>query len=169
MLHVLRHYLPLRTALLVLSEAALITLTVMIGMSSHLWSVGEETARELAFQGLSRQDAIWRCFFSSLMVSVLAQITISFSELYDFRISSSLYERAARFFGATGSAILLCIVSVALADMWKLDRILDFPGLPLSQRVVLLTTSLIVAFVSCISGGTCSTPGFGTRASASGS
>ena len=146
MLHVLRHYLPLRKALLVLSETVLITLVVMAGMSSHLWEVTEELQRDLAYQTLSPKDARWHALLASILVAILAQITISFNELYDFRVSGSRYDRAARFLGSAGTAVLLVTAVVGLLRLWEVRRVLDFPGLPFAQTVALLTISLILAF-----------------------
>ncbi len=147
MLHVLRHYLPLRKALLIASETALITLVVMAVLSSHLWHVTYPTRRLLAFEGLDPPDARWRVLVSSLVVACMAQITLAFNELYDFRVSSSRFERMARFLTSTGSAILLVTVILALVEKWGLERVLDFPALPFAQTVVLLTTALFVAFL----------------------
>lgn len=146
MLHVLRHYLPLRKALLVASETFLLTVVVLFGMSSHLWRATEETRRALAIENLDPIGAAWRCLFSSLLVAVLAQITISFNELYDFRISRSRYDRAARFLSSAGSAILLVTAALGLLHLWDAERVLDFPGLPFNQTVVVVTGSLILAF-----------------------
>jgi exopolysaccharide biosynthesis polyprenyl glycosylphosphotransferase len=146
MLHVLRHYLPFQKGLLIVSETALITLALMAGMSSHLWSVDQDMRRILANESLDPSQALWLCFFSVLTVSVLVQVVLSFNELYDFRISASPYERAARFLGSAGSAALLAAAIVAVAELWELERLLEFPGLPITQTVVLLTISLGFAF-----------------------
>ena len=150
MLHVLRHYLPFRKALLIVCETLLLTLVVGFGMSSHLlWvEVTDSTMRILAQakEPLQLGEAIWHVWVSAILVSVLAQIAIAFNELYDFRVSSSRFDRASRFLGSAGWAILLVLASVALMEFWGIERILDFPGLPLSQTVILLTSTLIVGF-----------------------
>jgi len=147
MLHVLRHYLPVRKLLLIASELAILGLMVFLGMSSHLWwRIDDMTSHRIALEGLSVPDARWRCLISALMTAALAQVAIGFNELYDFRISSSRFERAARFLGSAGSAILLVLVVVSLVHVWDVERILDFPGLPFTQRLVLLTTTLTAGF-----------------------
>jgi lipopolysaccharide/colanic/teichoic acid biosynthesis glycosyltransferase len=147
MLHVLRHYLPVRKLALMASELAILGTLIFLGMSSHLWlSINVATEHRIAFERLSVVDARWRCLISALMVAVLAQIAIGFNELYDFRISSSRYDRASRFLGSAGSAILLVLVVVCLVHVWDIDRILDFPGLPLTQVLVVLVTTLMVGF-----------------------
>ncbi|MCZ6599149.1 MAG: TIGR03013 family PEP-CTERM/XrtA system glycosyltransferase [Planctomycetota bacterium] len=147
MLHVLRHYLPIRKTLLIASELVLLTTIVAVGMSFHLWfGVDEDTGRRIAMTSLSPIQALWRCVISSFMVAVLAQIAIAFNELYDFRVSSSPYERATRFLGSAGSAILLVLGAVFLMNVWGIERVLDFPGLPFSQRLVLLTFTLMLGF-----------------------
>lgn len=150
MLHVLRHYLPFRKALLIACETVLLTLVVGIGMSSHLLfvEVTGSTMRLLAQASppLKLADGITQAWISAFMVSVLAQFAIAFNELYDFRVSSSRYTRAARFLGSTGWAVLIVLGSVTLMEFWGIQRVLNFPGLPLSQTVVLLTSTLIVGF-----------------------
>jgi lipopolysaccharide/colanic/teichoic acid biosynthesis glycosyltransferase len=155
MLHVLRHYLPVRKALLILSETALLTLIAALGMAAHLWPYlagwGSEPSDAvrvaLAIDGLSLQDAFWHCVGSSLVVSVICQVAMGFNELYDFRVSSSSYERSARFLGSAASAILLTLLLLALVPLWGAERLLAFPGLPLTQRIVLLTITLSLGFV----------------------
>jgi len=146
MLHVLRHYRPFQKSLLIASETVLFTLVVMTGLSLHLWKLTSENAVLLAQEGLDQEAALWRCFLSSMMVAVLAQVAIGFNELYDFRISGSRYDRAARFLGSAGSAVILVVVCVGLMEVAEVDRVLDFPGLPLSQVVVILTSTMILGF-----------------------
>ena len=146
MLNVLRHYLPLRKALLVASELVLITVVVLAVMSAHLWTPSRALRAELAQASLDPSDARWRILLSSLMVAVLAQLTLAFNELYDFRVSSSRFERMARFLSSSASAILLVTLALALVRAWDIERVLEFPPLPFTQTVVLLTTALFAAF-----------------------
>ncbi len=147
MLHVIRHYFPVRKALLVVSETILITLIVFATMSAHLWQPDKELHKDLAYASLDVRDALWRSFFSAFIVAVLSQVTISFNELYDFRISHSRYDRAARFLGSAGSAVLLVILAVGAAELLGLERGLAFPGLPFTQAVVLLACTMGLAFL----------------------
>ena len=147
MLHVLRHYLPLRKALLILSETVLITIIVAIGMSAHLWRVSEGIWRTLAEnEGITPEEARGICLFSSFIVAVLAQLSIAFNELYDFRFSASRFDRMSRFTTSAGTAMLLVIVAVGICEAAGLKNFLYFPGLPFSQRIVLLTTALALSF-----------------------
>jgi len=147
MLHVLRHYLPLRKALLILSETVLITLIVVIGMSSHLWRVSDGMWRTLAEnEGISPEEARSICLFSSFFVALLGQLSLAFNELYDFRFSASRFDRMARFTTSAGTAMLLVIVAVGICEAAGSNSLLYFPGLPFSQRIVLLTTALALAF-----------------------
>jgi exopolysaccharide biosynthesis polyprenyl glycosylphosphotransferase len=146
MLHLLRHYLPLRKVLLIASETVLLTMVITVGMSAHLWAVTDVVRRLIAQQDLSVDEARWRCLVSALMVSVLAQLTLSINELYDFRISGSRHDRASRFLGSAGSAIVIVIALVALMHIWSVERVLDFPGLSLANRVAVLTFTMVVAF-----------------------
>jgi lipopolysaccharide/colanic/teichoic acid biosynthesis glycosyltransferase len=147
MLNVLRHYLPFRKALLVASELVLITLVVMAVMSSHLWTPSRSVRELLALASLDPADARWRVLVSSLMVALLAQLTLAFNELYDFRISSSRFERMARFLTSSSSAVLLVIIALAATRSWKIERVLEFPPLPFLQAVVLVTSALFAAFL----------------------
>ena len=141
MLHVLRHYFPIRKALLIASETVILTTVVYLVMAAHLWEIqpGSELARELGRRSLTPAEARWIVMLSSLMVAVLAQVAISFNELYDFRISSSRYDRAARFVSSAGSAVALVLAAVALLHVWRVEQVLAFPVMPVEQRVVLLT------------------------------
>ncbi len=146
MLDVLRHYLPFRKVLLIACETVLLTVVVMVGMSAHLWNPQDTTLQLIAWEGLNPEDARWRCLFSAWMVAVLAQLTLSMNELYDFRVSSSRYERMSRFLGSAGSAVLILVALVFLMEIWGIQRVLDFPGLPTAHEIVVLTTSLMVGF-----------------------
>ena len=147
MRHVLRHYLPIRKALLVISETLLLSAVLFVGLSAHLWRK-DPTALELVlWQGLSPNDALWRSLLSAITVALLVQVAISFNELYDFRISSSRFDRASRFVGSAGVGIALSLAAVVATNLWGLERIFEFPGLHLSQTVVLLTFSLLASFV----------------------
>ena len=154
MLRVLQHYLPIRTALLVLSETVLLLTVFGGGMSQHLWEAlsgrrdpqfGQVT-RMLARLSMTPSDAFWRCVLSAGVVTALCQIAIGFNRLYEFHISSSRYERAARFVESAGTALGLSGGLVFLTDYWRLDRVLDFPGLTLSQKIQTLVVSLVTAF-----------------------
>lgn len=146
MLQVLRHYLPLRKALLLAGENLLLTAVILAAMSSHLWQLSLEARRILAQEGLTPDAAFGRCAVSAFFVAVIAQFAMSLSELYDPRVSGSRYERASRFIGSAGAAIALVLASVLIAHAWGLERALDFPGLPLLSRVVFLTFTLALGF-----------------------
>lgn len=146
MLNVLRHYFPLRKALLVSSETLLLWLVVALGMSAHLWQPTQGVYRLLAFHSMGVDTARVRCILSALLVSVLAQFAIAFNELYDFRVSGSRYDQAQRFVGSMGAAMLLTLGAVVLMDVWGFERVLDFPGLPLTARVRLLVFCLLTGF-----------------------
>ena len=146
MLRVLRHYLPVRRALLVFSETILLTLIFSVGMTAHLKQPTEGVIAGLAEMGLGQESAFQRCILSAFMLAVLSQVLISFNELYDFRISSSKHDRAGRFVGSSGSAIAVGLGSVILARFWHLEKVLDFPGLSTSQLVQTLVFTMLVAF-----------------------
>jgi exopolysaccharide biosynthesis polyprenyl glycosylphosphotransferase len=146
MLRVLRHYLPLRRALLVFSETALLGGVLAAGMAAHLWAPDNAVAARVILEGLSLADARRVCLFSAFSIAVLAQIAIAFNELYDFRVSSSRYDRASRFVGSTGTAIMIALAGVFLARSWELRRVLQFPGLQPSQLYQTLVFTLLFGF-----------------------
>ncbi|MDP6520456.1 MAG: TIGR03013 family PEP-CTERM/XrtA system glycosyltransferase [Planctomycetota bacterium] len=146
MLRVIQHYLPLRRALLILSETVLLTVVLAAAMTSHLLDPTRAVVIDLAHRSMSPDTAITRCVFSALLLSIIAQVAISFNELYDFRVSSSRYERASRFVESAGSALALTLMAMFLVDAWGLSTVLDFPGLSLSERVQSLVFSMLLGF-----------------------
>lgn len=146
MLRVLRHYLPVRRALLVFSETALLSGVLVAGMTTHLWEPEQATYARVIMEGLSHTEALRLCVYSSITIALLAQIAIAFNELYDFRVSSSRYDRASRFVGSTGSAVALALVGVFLARTWGLSRVLNFPGMLPSQLYQTLVFALLTGF-----------------------
>ncbi|HED64099.1 MAG TPA: TIGR03013 family PEP-CTERM/XrtA system glycosyltransferase [Planctomycetes bacterium] len=147
MRHVLRHYLPIRKALLVASETVLLWTVLCVGMTSHLWSVDRELQHALAERSMTPPQALTRCILSAFLATVLAQIAISFNELYDFRVSSSRYERASRFLISAGSSIFLVTLATAAAVSFGSPSAYPFPGLPFSQAILLQAFSLAAGFV----------------------
>ena len=148
MLSVLRHYLPVRKALLILSETVILTLCLWAWLSAHLWDPSEVVQRKLllAIPALTAHDAIVRCLTTSFFFSLIAQLAIAFNELYDVRVSSSRYDRASRFVESAGSAIGLVLLAAVLVDRWELRHILDTPPLTTSERVQTLVFALLTGF-----------------------
>ncbi len=148
MIRVLRHYLPMRRALLMLSETLLLFLAMGLGMTAHLMlkEPTEAVILNLAKDGLNREDGAWRCLLSAFLLALIAQVAIAFNELYDFSISMSRFDRASRFVSSTGSAILLSLGLVSLAHVWNLGRVLDFPGLSYSQKAQTLVFTQLLGF-----------------------
>jgi len=146
MLRVLRHYLPMRRALLVFSETALLYGVLAVGLSMHLFRDDPAVAARILHENLSRSDALDRCLISAFLLAILSQLAIAFNELYDFRVSVSRYDRAARFVASGGSAVAAALGAVLLARAWKLERVLDFPGLALSQLVQGLVFTMLLGF-----------------------
>jgi lipopolysaccharide/colanic/teichoic acid biosynthesis glycosyltransferase len=130
----------------------ILTSVLGAGLSQHLWEMlaGRKGARfaevRRAMGNLFPREALARCLVSALVVALIAQGAIALNRLYEFGISSSRYQRAARFVEAAGVALAACVGVTVLADLWGLERVLDFPGLSLSQRVQTLVVSLITAF-----------------------
>ncbi len=148
MLRVLRHYLPIRKALLIAGETVLLTLVLSLWLSAHLWEPTSALRGELAqlVPALSVDDAAVRCVLTAFTLSVLAQLAIAFNELYDVRVSGSNYDRSSRFVESAGSALGLALGAVLLAHVWGLQRVLDVPPLSLSQRVQTVVFGLLTGF-----------------------
>ena len=146
MLRVLRHYLPLRRALLILSETVLMTAVLGIGMTLHLETPSHGVVSILIHDGMTVGSAFTRCLFSAFLLSTLAQVLIALNELYDFRISNSRVDRASRFVVSGGGAIAVALAAVLLARIWHLTKVLDFPGLSTSQLVQTLVFTMLVGF-----------------------
>ncbi|QDU67160.1 TIGR03013 family XrtA/PEP-CTERM system glycosyltransferase [Engelhardtia mirabilis] len=147
MLNILRHYLPLRKALLITSETVFLTLVVALGMTAHLlFDPDQEMLRRVAIDRYSHADAVLRCLFGAFQAALIGQGALAFNELYEFRRSAGRVERFAGFVGSAGLALLAVVSLVLLCNFWRLDSVLDFPGLTLSQTVQVLVFSLSVGF-----------------------
>ncbi len=146
MLHVLRHYFPIRKAALVLSEMLVLSAVLAAGMTMHLWNPGASMRALLALEDLSVEGAEYRCLLSAFLLAALSQIAISFNELYDFQVSSSRYERASRFVESAGTSLAFSLGLVVLTHYWGLSGLVGFPGLSLSQSVQTLTFTQLFGF-----------------------
>jgi len=154
MLRVLQHYLPVRTAMLFFGETVLLWIVVSVGMSQHLWELvmgirGEnfrELNQDLGRLGLGAESGLWTCVISALLVTLICQVAIGFNGLYEFHVSSSRYERAARFVESAGAGIAMALVALAAAHFWSFGRVLAFPGLGLTQKLLHLVGSLVTGF-----------------------
>ncbi|MBK7644061.1 MAG: TIGR03013 family PEP-CTERM/XrtA system glycosyltransferase [Planctomycetes bacterium] len=150
MLRVLRHYLPIRKALLIASETVLLTLSLWAWTSAHLWSPSAGVLGAMASmvpENYTAAAALSKCFWSSLILAVVAQVAVAFNELYDVRISGSRYNRASRFVESAGSALMLVLFATWLAHIWRLSSILEFPPLTLGQKVQALIFALLSGFL----------------------
>lgn len=146
MLRVLHHYVPLRTALLGLSEALLLLTILGAGMSQHLWDAGRDLRMQLARQGYSIDDAFWRCVQSSAVLMLIGLVSIGFNQLYEFRVSTTRELRAKRFVESIGTALALTVGTLLLVHFSGARQLLAFPGLGLSQRVQTLVVSMVTGF-----------------------
>lgn len=148
MLRVLSHYLPVRKALLVLSETMILWTVLALAGSVHLWDPSREIHRALARARIPMgvETAQGHVYISAFLLAVIVQFAISFNELYDFRVSLSRYDRARRFVGSMGSALIVALLVVVLAHVWKLEPAFDFPGLSLLQKVRMLVFGILMGF-----------------------
>lgn len=147
MLRLLSHYLPLRKALLILSETIVLWGVLAAMGTAHLLDPSQLVYRTLALENLGIDRARLQGVLTALMLAILSQLAISFNELYDFRVSSSRYDRASRFVGSMGSATVACLLAVALAEIWELGSAFDFPGLTLVEKVRVVVFGLLAGFV----------------------
>lgn len=146
MLHVIRHYLPARKALLFFSETALLGGVVAAGMTTHLLHPSSDVIVRITQASLDPDQALTRCLISSVLLVFLSQVAIGFNELYDFRISSSLFDRASRFVASAGSALFLALGAVLVTRLSGLKGVLDFPGMTGSQLVQTLVFTMMFGF-----------------------
>ena len=146
MIQVLRQYLPARKALLVFSETLILFVVIAAGITLHLWSPTRTTFVVLAHESMSLEVAQQQCLISSFLFAVLAQIAISFNELYDLRRSTSSYTRAQRFLVSAGSALFLTLAVYLIAEVSDLGALLNIPGLTAAEAVSKLIFSLILGF-----------------------
>jgi len=148
MLRVLRHYLPIRKVLLILSETALLSAVLSAWMTAHLWQPSELVLAQLyeRIPALDVDDALLRCVYSCFLLSVLAQFAIGFNELYDVRVSGSRVDRSGRFVESAGSALALSLLAVFVLPTWGLPEVLDFPPLSTSQRIQTLVFAMLSGF-----------------------
>ena len=151
MLRVLRHYLPLRKVLLILSETLILSLALLAWTTLHLWEPSDAVRIALARalpEAYNAETAAWMCARSAILLAVLAQLAISFNELYDVRVSGSRFHRAARFVESAGSSLALLLLITWLAHIWKLQQVLDFPPLSLGEKVKALVFGLLTGFLA---------------------
>ncbi len=149
MLRVLSHYLPVRKALLILSETLILWAVLTLVGQSHLREPTHDLYRALSrdmFVSMSVETAMSHVMVNALAVALLVQFAISFNELYDFRVSLSRYERARRFLGSVASALLVSLSVVVLADIWHWEPAFDFPGLSLLQKIRMLVFGVLLSF-----------------------
>jgi len=152
MLRVLQHYLPVRTALLVVLEAIVLGAILGAGMTGHLWEVaadpasptaeGAEIIDRLTPLSLSPADAIRRCGLSALLVTAIGLLCLGLNRLYEFQVSASRYERASRFVESTGAGLAVSLGLVGAARVLGANGVLAFPGLTLAQTLQQLSVTL---------------------------
>jgi len=146
MFQVLRQYLPAQKALLVFSETLILFGVNAVGLTMHLWTPTRNTYVALAHESLSLEVANQRCLVSAFLFSVIAQVAISFNELYDIRRSTSSYTRAQGFIVSAGSAIFLTLSVYFVAEVSDVGPLLDVPGLTPLETIRKLIFVLVVGF-----------------------
>ena len=146
MFQVLRQYLPAQKALLVFSETLILFGVNAVGLTMHLWIPTRNTYVALAHESLSLAVANQRCLVSAFLFAVIAQVAISFNELYDIRRSTSSHTRAQGFIVSAGSAIFLTLSVYFLAEVSDIGPLLDVPGLTLLETTRKLIFVLVVGF-----------------------
>jgi sugar transferase (PEP-CTERM system associated) len=156
MLRVLQHYFPVRTFLLVSVEALLLWAVTTAGMTHHLWDLlvdpasadpqSREVAVKLTNESLLPRDALFRCGFSSALVTLTLLLSIGLNRLYEFQITASRYERASRFVESAGIGIALTLGLVIVSHLLGADLLYAFPGLSLSEKIQVLVATVSSGF-----------------------
>lgn len=117
MIRVFQQFVPKRKLLLVASEGSLLVATILLGTSMP----GLATARVW--------DASWenlyRGLLSALTVAVLCQVSLSYNDLYDWRVSRNRLDLPNRLLNSAGFSLITLAVIV-----FVLPGLFYFPGMP---------------------------------------
>jgi sugar transferase (PEP-CTERM system associated) len=134
MIRLFQQFVPRRKLLLIASECLLLSAVVFAGTC-----LPGLATRPLAW---ATPHQIWRGILSALTVSVLCQVSLSFNDLYDWRVSRNRRDLPNRLLHATGFGLITLAVIVFLQP-----RLFAFPCLPdLHSETWKLVLVLGVAF-----------------------
>jgi len=136
MIRLFQQFIPRRKLLLIASEGILLMLVVFLGTSLPF----------LATHHLS--DASWpqilKGLLSAFTVAVLCQVSLSYNDLYDWRVSQNRLDLPNRLLHASGFAFIALAVIVFL-----FPQLFQFPGMPdLSGQTWKLVLILVLAFAA---------------------
>ena len=135
MIRLFQQFVPRRKVLLVTSESGILFL-FLFGLSS-LPPLASQTV-----QWWPPDGDIWRGILSCLAIAVLCQVSLSYNDLYDWRVSQNRRELFTRLLHAYGYALVgLSLVVLVFPGLFY------FPGLPrLSAETWKLILILLLAF-----------------------
>ncbi len=117
MVRLFQQHVPKRKLLLILSEGFLLTAVVFFGTS-----LPGLATRPLA---QATPDQWVKGLLSALTVAVLAQVSLSYNDLYDWRVSQNRQDLPNRLLHAAGFAFIILAILVFL-----FPRLFFFPGIP---------------------------------------
>lgn len=133
MIRVFQQFVPKRKLMLVASETLLLTLGLMLGTSLP----GIAT---MPFEGID-SEAFVRGLLTSLTIAILCQVSLSYNDLYDWRISRNRLDLPNRLLHAAGfSLITLSVI------LFFLPSLFYFPCMPSLQGQ---TWKLVVVLAGC--------------------
>lgn len=133
MIRVFQQFIPLRKLLLVASETVLLTAGLMVGTSLPGFAVRP-------FEGATGGD-FWRGILSALTIAVLCQVSISYNDLYDWRISRNRLDLPNRLLHAAGFSLITLSVIV-----FFFPSLFFFPSIPTLQGQ---TWKLVAVLAGC--------------------
>lgn len=138
MIRVFQQFIPRRKLLLVASETCLLTAGLLVGTS--LPGLAVRPIEEAS------SGEVWRGALSALTVAVLCQVSISYNDLYDWRISRNRLDLPNRLLHAAGFSLILLSVIV-----FFFPTLFYFPSMPTLQGqtwklVVVLAASFAILY-----------------------
>ncbi len=136
MIKLFQQFIPRRKLLLIASEGILLMLVVFLGTSLPF----------LATQHVSEANPheILKGLLSAFTVAVLCQVSLSYNDLYDWRVSQNRLDLPNRLLHAAGFAFIALAVIVFI-----FPQLFQFPGMPdLSGQTWKLVLILVLAFAA---------------------
>ncbi len=117
MIRLFQQHIPKRRLLLLGSEALLLMTTMFLGAS-----IPGISTRSL---GDSTPVQVWRGVLSAFLIALLAQISLSFNDLYDWRVSQNRLDLPNRLLHAAG----FCFITLAIIAFFA-PSLVFFPTIP---------------------------------------
>lgn len=136
MIRLFQQFIPRRKLLLIASEGLLLMAVVFLGTSLPFLATEEVTQ--------SSWDEIFKGLLSAFTVAVLCQVSLSYNDLYDWRVSQNRLDLPNRLLHASGFSFIALAVIVFI-----FPQLFQFPGMPdLSGQTWKLVLILVLAFAA---------------------